>query len=131
MDMTSLGRTAPLPYDADALAQASGVTTEAFIAAFLQGRTEPEDLWAVLFSLASGDPDDSGRPSTPQLERRLGGPLTEGEHFIANNPSDPASWRRTTLIRSCNDLPSPLRLVRYVLEEDQQVPVEDLIPLGP
>ncbi len=67
MDMTSLGRTAPLPYDADALAQASGVTTEAFIAAFLQGRTEPEDLWAVLFSLASGDPDDRGAPQPLSL----------------------------------------------------------------
>ncbi|MDD7974008.1 GAD-like domain-containing protein [Roseinatronobacter alkalisoli] len=131
MDMTSLGRTAPIPYDAADLALAVGVTKEAFVSAFLQGRDEPEDLWAVLFSLVSGDSEDSERPSTALLERTLGGPLTEGEHFVSPDPTDPLSWRRTTLVQSCAELPSPLRLVRYVLAGEQQVPVEDTITLNP
>jgi hypothetical protein len=131
MDMTSLGRTAPIPYDAADLARAVGVTTEDFVSAFLQGRDEPEDLWAVLFSLVSGDSEDSARPSTALLERTLGGPLTEGEHFVSSDPTDLPSWRRTMLTRSCVELPSPLRLVRYVLAGDQQVPVEETITLNP
>jgi hypothetical protein len=131
MDMTSLGRTAPVPYDAPDLARAVGVTTEAFISAYLQGRNEPEDFWATLFSLVSDDSDDSARPSVTRLERTLGGPLTEGEHFVSVDQTDPSSWRRTTLTKSCAELPSPLRFVRYALEGDQQVPLEETITLNP
>jgi GAD-like domain len=131
MDMTSLGRTAPVPYDASDLARAVGVTTEAFVSAFLQGRNEPEDLWAVLFSLVSDDSEDSQRPSIALLERTLGGPLTEGEHFVSTDQTDLSTWRRTTLTQSCAELRSPLRLVRYVLEGDQQVPLEETITLNP
>jgi hypothetical protein len=131
MDMTSLGRTAPVPYDAPDLARAVGVTTEAFVSAFLQGRTEPEDLWAVLFSLVSDDSEDSARPSVALLERTLGGPLTEGEHFVSADQTDVSSWRRTTLTKSCAELLSPLRLVRYVIEGEMQVPLEETITLNP
>jgi hypothetical protein len=131
MDVTSLQKTAPVPYDIDDLAAAIGVSPEEFRAAFLQSQEQPADFWMTLSSLADPAPykdvlDDSGRPLIGQL-RRGAGALSAGQIYFCENRADgnlASNYSVAELRALINAYPRRLLYARYTLTNGVQTVIE-------